>query len=209
MHSKQHSRGFSLIELLVSISILVAISTLILVNQNRFGGTISLSNLAYQVALTIRQAQTYGFSVREAQEGTGNFTPSFGVHFASNSPYTYILFADKNGSGRYENYDNDGNQIPDENFAYFVISGNKSISSFCGIFANGSQKCNPTITSLDILFKRPDPDAIIKSDIVADTYSSARITLKAGEGLTRGITVVSTGQIGVDPTSSTTNGIGY
>jgi prepilin-type N-terminal cleavage/methylation domain-containing protein len=192
MFSKKNNtrRGFTLVELLVTISILVVITAIILVNQNRFGGTISLSNLAYQLALTIRQAQTYGVSVLETGAGTGNFQAAYGVHFTSGTPTSYILFRDFDGSGRYSG--------PTENMVFLSIQNGNRIYSICGTLAGGTVKCNPTITSLDILFTRPDPDAIIRTDIIADTYQSAQITLQSGQGLLRTVTVSVTGQIAVE-----------
>ena len=186
---KVDSRGFSLVELLVTISILVVITSIVLVNQNRFGGNIMLSNLAYQAALTIRQAQTYGLAVREAGAGTGNFSGAYGVHFSSANLTQLIVFVDSDGSGKYTD--------ASENVVISNISGANRIASFCGTLAGGTQKCNPEITSLDVLFRRPDPDAIIKSDIVGDTYGSALITFISPQGLTRNVYVAVTGQISV------------
>ena len=60
------SRGFSLAELIVSIAIFLFISSVVMVSQHNFGGKILITNLAYDVALGIRQAQVYGSSSRKA-----------------------------------------------------------------------------------------------------------------------------------------------
>ena len=56
--------GFSLIELLVVTGVIAVISGLMLVSNSTFGGQILLQNLAYDIALTLRQAQVYGISVQ-------------------------------------------------------------------------------------------------------------------------------------------------
>ena len=61
---KGRRRGFTLIELLVVVAIIVVITGLILANSNKFGGQTMLQNLSYDIALSLREAQVYGISVR-------------------------------------------------------------------------------------------------------------------------------------------------
>ena len=53
-------KGFTLVELLVTIVIFVIITGVVLVNSNKFDSSVLLHNFTYDVALTIKQAQTYG-----------------------------------------------------------------------------------------------------------------------------------------------------
>src|SRR3989338_6906440 len=64
-YNLQPNRGFTLVELLVTLSLFVVLTTIVLFSQQKFNGSILLTNLAYDVALTIRQAQTFGVNVRE------------------------------------------------------------------------------------------------------------------------------------------------
>ena len=77
-----------------------------------------------------------------------------------------------------------------------IKRGNK-ISKICV----GSVSSCADISSLDITFKRPDPDAIIKADTdTISSYSYAEITLSLSDGsATRRVSVYSTGQISVMP----------
>jgi prepilin-type N-terminal cleavage/methylation domain-containing protein len=101
----KQTRGFTLIELLVVMAIMAIVSTIILSGNAKFGGIISLRNLAYDVALTMREAQTYGISARRfSSGGVTTFSPGYGVHIGGAPATQYILFADTNESGRYKAY---------------------------------------------------------------------------------------------------------
>lgn len=184
------STGFSLVELLVVIGIVTVISATVLVRYGRFSGDVILGSLAYDVALSIRQAQVFGLSFRETGAGTGIFSGGYGIHFDKNTPNDYFLFSDADMNKRY-------NAPTDAIIENFSVRQGFSVFSLCATLSSGAEKCNPTISSLDISFQRPNPDALIYSDLSADTYKSARIVIRAPEGQTRSISVVSTGQISV------------
>lgn len=59
MHTfiKNKTKGFSLLELLVVISIFTIITTIALFNQGQLNSNVLLTNLAYDVALTVREVQ--------------------------------------------------------------------------------------------------------------------------------------------------------
>jgi len=65
--------GFSLVELLVSISIIILLSIALLLQQSAFDNTIHITNTANEIVLVIQRAQQYSTSV----VGGG----SYGVHF--------------------------------------------------------------------------------------------------------------------------------
>ena len=182
--------GFTLIELLVSVGVLTIITAIVLANHARFGGDLLLSNLAYDIALSIRQSQSYGLSVREVGTGTGFFDTGYGVYFAENAPTSYVLFADRDKDGLYDG----GAELVE---AYTLGRGN-TIQSFCGVLSSGVEKCVPLLSFLSVVFIRPDPDAIIKSSISGDTYSSARIVVQSPQGTQREVNVEVTGQISVE-----------
>lgn len=176
----KHSRGFSLIELLVVVSIIIVISTVILARYGQFNGKVLLRNLAYDVALSIREAQVYSTS---GKIGTGSSSLNYGVYFTSSTQY--ILFADTDGNGKY----NSGEAVE-----VLKLKAGYTISDFCAQTAT-TDDCN--ITKLHITFKRPDPDAIIKTDLASSGYQSATIILHSQTGDTRTVTVTLTGQIAV------------
>jgi|TARA_Y100000310_G_scaffold345866_1_gene471951 prepilin-type N-terminal cleavage/methylation domain-containing protein len=187
-------KGFSLVELLVSMGVLVMITTLVLISHAQFSGNILIGNLAYDIALSVRQAQVFGLSVREFGTGSSEFDIGYGVHFDTGNNASYVLFADRDKDNIY-----DGSS---ELAELFTIGRGNTISQFCATLAAGTEKCSGSdITALDITFERPNPDAVIKSNIGADTYASAKITVRSPQGSTRSITVRSTGQISVEQTT--------
>ena len=98
------SKGFTLIELLVTLSLFVVLTTIVIFSQSKFNGSILLTNLAYDVALTVRQAQSYGVNVREVASDTSTgFKHAYGVHFDIANDKEFILFSDSvGGDGNYK-----------------------------------------------------------------------------------------------------------
>jgi len=190
---KNHTRrGFSLIELLVSVGILAFISSVILANHSRFNSQLLLGNLAYDVALSVRQAQVFGLSVREFKSST-TFDTGYGVHITSSDPNTYIIFADTNKNGV---YDSGSDGIADT----FSVRRGFAISDICATLTGVSEICNSTggVDSIDIVFLRPEPDAnIYINGTNATRYSQGRIEVSSPSGTTRSVDVESTGQISI------------
>ena len=189
-HTLKTDRGLSLIELLVTISIITVITTILLVRHGQFSGQILLTNLAYEVALSIREAQVYGLGSKESPIGSSNFNVGYGVHFdAANAAY-FIFFADLNNNHR---YDGVGELLKQYETRY----GNR-ITDFCGISAGGSSQCaaQGSVSYLDITFLRPNPDAFLFTS-AGSAYHSASVSVTSPQNFTRSVTVYSTGQISV------------
>lgn len=177
--------GFTLIELLVVIGIMIVITTLVLARHNQFNGTVLLKNLSYSIALSVRQAQVYGISGRSVSGAIGT---KFGVHFTSANPTQYTLFVDSDADGTYDS---------GESIEAFSIGGGYSISDLCA--NTGSvDRCSAAgaIDRLTIVFTRPNPDAVITTDLL-ESYTSATITVLSAQGNTRKVNVTTTGQIAV------------
>jgi len=183
-----NERGFSLIELLVVISVFSMITMVILANHSRFNGSVLLGNLAYDVGLSVREAQVYGLSVK--QFGS-QFQVGYGVHFSDSS--TYILFADVNRNNR---YDIGTDSIIETN----SLGKGHSILHYCAETSLGTLSCSDSggspITYLDIVFFRPDPDATISTN-EPTIYSRGMVVVTSPAGETRTVTIASTGQISV------------
>ena len=71
--------GFSLIELLVVLALLVIMMTISLFNYDRFGKETELENSVYSVALAIRETQTVGIN-KGVRDGVNNRIDSVRKH---------------------------------------------------------------------------------------------------------------------------------
>ena len=191
-------RGFTLIELLVVTGIIVVVTSVMLVNNGRFGGVIQLENLTYDIALTIRQAQVYGISV--ARFGSSTFSAGYGVHFNTANPKTYMLFADIYPAPPGQNGMYDAEQF--ELVSRTDITRGYAIDSLVACASTDPASCT-SVTKLDILFVRPEPDAWISGPDTScllqtgSCQASARITLIAPRGDKMSVVVESSGQISV------------
>jgi len=193
--------GFTLVELLVTISIFAILTGVVLFNQTKFNSTILLTNLAYDTALTIRQAQTYGINIKEF--GSSKFVP-YGVHFDITDPVnnkSFILFADTNydydterGDGLYNG--SNGAEVPEPSRCevdmgcvnrYSIKRGNY-IGELCFVNDDGTDDCG--VKTLDIVFQRPNPDAHIVIDGGTDYDGKVKIKLMAAGGGSERIVVV-------------------
>lgn len=179
-------RAFSLIELLVAVSIFVVISTVILTNHSRFNSSVLLGALAYDIALSIREAQVFGTSVREFDS---SFQVGYGMRFSDATSYAF--FVDTNMNYAYD----DG---IDSIIRTYSVGRGHTIAYFCGTSTEGVEECSHTdgITNLNVVFFRPDPDAFITSN-EPGIYSSGKIVVSSPSGDTRSVTIASTGQISV------------
>jgi prepilin-type N-terminal cleavage/methylation domain-containing protein len=184
----ERQAGFTLYELLITIGVVTIVMGIVLFNQSKFRTDIEVTNLAYRLALAVREAQVYSISVKQFGAGQ-NFDIPYGVHFNRDVPDAYILFADADGNGMY-NYpsfdDGDNpengedmeceNETGSECVQKTVIGRGNQIAGWCGILlsAEDPQECSlvgvasPDENSepfqfLDIRFRRPNPDAMFKS----------------------------------------------
>ncbi len=186
--------GFTLVELLVTVSIMVAITSMILANYPKFSGSLALKRTAQEIALSIRQAQVYGLSVREFGAGSGIF-PGYGVHFdISSGSDVFVLFADTNKNDSYDAGSGCGGSST-ECVQKFKISTGDKISKLCG----GEQSSPPgdcSLSQLDIIYLRPTPTVKLNGD--GTPFSDASIVVRSPSGEEKTIRVWLSGQIRVE-----------
>jgi prepilin-type N-terminal cleavage/methylation domain-containing protein len=200
--------GFTLIELLVTISMFVIITGVVLVNSNKFDSSILLHNFAYDVALTIKQAQLYGVNVTENSSGTFNSNgEAYGVYFntdtakdSGGSTTNFVLFNDTGGDGSVPDKKYNGSFTsclvgdPECMQKYSMTKGTY-IKSICA--GTDDNNCDD-IDQLSILFNRPSPNANIyinNGNATSELKSYAKIVLSALDGATSTVVVTSVGQI--------------
>ena len=182
----KHTRGFSLIELLVSMAIVVTIAFVALARYSDFDSVVLLRSLAYEIALSVREAQTFGVAV-VGDVGTFSVSTTYGVHFEVGTEYH--LFIDNNPeNGRFDT---------DESITTYTIGNQNSISNLCTT-VGATETCGRD--DIDIMFTRPDLEASYYSSNVADptTLSEVAIEIASKTGNTQRVTISAAGQIEVD-----------
>ncbi len=193
MSTTSCTRGFTLIELLAVTAVMTLLTGVILSNNAKFGGVITLRNLAYDIALTFREAQTYGISVRKFGSGSGSFGAGYGVHARIASPTSYILFADVDGDGHYGGC---LTEVGCELSESLTIQRGFFIKDICATPVGGSEACGQT--KLDVVFKRPEPDAEIRINDGAALYERAHLLVSSPRGDEARVLIEATGQISID-----------
>ena len=188
---------------------MIIITTVILANQSQFNSTIFLSDLAYDVALTIRQAQVFGLTVKEFAGPPTSFDIGYGVFFDEGDASGYTFFSDKDRDHQYI----PGNDTTIQDFSFTQRNRLNLIDRFCATppgvgavevcaYPIAGDSRTDEISELNIVFDRPDPDAIIRDENNVIEYGSARIVIiSARTGAERQILIESTGQISVQNTT--------
>ncbi len=201
--------AFTLIELLVSVGIFTMMTALVVAKYGNFNQSVLMTNLAYDVALTIRTAQTYGLSVKNSDttNSTAQFQHAYGVHFDTSSTLDTILsngnkknqelvlFVDLNDDGKFT----DSNQM----VSTYAIKRGAYISSVCIVSGcsygdpDSYSFVKPGLGVVDVSFKRPDPDAKICFNSECNFPKYVEISIKGTDGSIRVVSVRSNGQISV------------
>ncbi len=175
--------GFTLVELLISVAIIMILSIALYVQQNKFDGAIFIQNTAQQIALSVREAQTYTAGSVNVGGQSGR---AYGIHFVRNSAEV-VFFMDtqtNNPDGRYT-------ASNDLMIRTYTLRSPNNISQL----RVGGNDC----ASLTITFKRPNPEPIHRCGNGGLIHgSTSEITLQvASDGTTKMISVAPTGQIQV------------
>jgi len=158
-------RGFSLLELLVSVSIMTIMSMILLSNYPDSNIRIKLATFTQTVGLLFREVQIRGSAIDSQY---GNFA-GYGVRFDTASSTKVFLYGDKVIPGNYANGILIGDGLMDlttndELKSITEFPAGYRISEIC-IISNGTYYCGatttPAITSLSISFIRPNPQPLI------------------------------------------------
>jgi len=178
-----NQRGFSLIELMVVIGILVLVNSIILSNYPEFNRRMALKKTSEEVALIARQAQAYSLGVKRSVSGGEIF--GFGVHFDKSAlkSKSLILFTDLKSSSN-KIYDDKGNcGASPECFQEFKIGTGDYVSELQT--CNSSDVCSPAIT-LDVVYPRASSIAVINDG----NASYALVTITSPRGEKKIITII-------------------
>lgn len=185
--SLPRAAGFSMVELLVSIGIVVLVLSIVVTRQNAFNGAVLLRSQAYEIALAMREVQLGAIS--SVSDGQGVFRSVQGIHFDLANDQQYRVFRDA-----------DGNRFWDigEDVGFSGILDPR--------FVVRSIEPNTIGDDLSIVFERPNFDADFVTDatgtVAPDSAVLITIGLRGAAGSVCGqdirqIEVRSTGQITV------------
>lgn len=211
-------RGFTLIELMVTVGIFVFFTGMTLMNYPKFKNNTAIALLAHDVALTVRQAQSYGLAVRSF----GNHFPPWGAHFSTDTTLggNMVLFADaKDWTDSIA--DTDTTKCNTDNCMYDVGASGQcaaddiecvevykmpSGARVRDVCVDSLQNCG--FRGIDIVYQRPDPGATFC--LYTDSYTSCSrpgtvpesVLIRIGypdstEDELRSVKIFTTGQISV------------
>lgn len=218
------ARGFTLVELIVVLGIIILITGIAITSQTTYNRKLLVTNTAYTVALSIREAQSFGLSSR--QDG-GVQNAGYGVRFTDANYTQYLMFSDvlatitKHAScptgavGTPEA--KPGNCLfddPSETVTTYNLNKGFKIHDACGIRSDNSQRVCLSLagySALDIVFLRPNTEAIMTMLTTAvppgkAPLSCAIIWIQPPSGATdlKCILVSQAGQVSVAQTCPTT-----
>lgn len=213
--------GFTLIELIVVLAIFAVIMGVALFNQTGLNSNILITNLAYETALAVREAQTYGIGVRAtaSSSATSDFDKGYGAYFDMSTSDRVIVFGDSNNNGMYDPVIT-GGIPPTELESMYQIQNQRgnNITKVC-VF-DSSNNCTALAVgdgvngqTLSIMFKRPNPEATfhvfngVGGELKQGSLTGpAVITVNNSTGNNcRSIVVEVTGQIRVENATSPGN----
>lgn len=188
--------GFSLVELMVSIGIVVLVLTIVVTRQSSFNGAVLLRSQAYEMALAIREIQLSAVSSQSNE--IGEFYSVLGVHVDTDDEQNnrYVLFSDSNGNDFFDGSATDQLLSSTQLDSRFEIAAVRRSDGFT--LGSGND--------ISITFERPNFDARFKTDSTGgfDTLVSVQIDIRP-VGVTgtscpaevRTIEITSTGQVAV------------
>jgi prepilin-type N-terminal cleavage/methylation domain-containing protein len=211
-HRIKKTRGFTVLELLVTVAIMATVSGVVIANYPKLNSQLTLQLVANDVALSIRQAQQYALGALQRGQGPGSvLITTYGIHFdiTGGNNRTYKLFVDNSVP---KNYAYDAGT--DTEVGSGTIQNNKIfIVRLCGIIAsqgqaplmsciaNGVDK-SAFLDKVDIVFEKPNPDMRstgTSSGFGASPggYSEVAIVFQNDHGTTKTARVTLAGQISV------------
>ena len=179
--SKKNFGGFTIVELLIVLAVFAMLTSVVLARYRTFDTNAKFANASEDVVLALREAQVYGVGVKAGASSCGgtSFDCAYGVHFSTSASNEIRLFVDVNGDGKYSGLGEDVS----------VITWDNSIS-ISGLSCGGL----PCTGYLDVMFKRPNPDALIGDLSGVGSNTFAQVVISNGSKTTT-TTITSAGQI--------------
>jgi prepilin-type N-terminal cleavage/methylation domain-containing protein len=209
-HKNSTTRAFTLIELLVVIAIFTIITSIAIFDQGKLNSQVLLTNLTYDTALSIREAQSYGVGVRQADPNnlSGNFQSGVGVFFDTNPSgidlsdnQSVIIFNNPNSTidNPDVTFSSESNRLREYHFQ------NQRGNYIYAICQNPSDCLGQTThPRLRIMFFRPNPEPVFYlNDDPDPTTGPFYIVLRSADASLCSVIVVnSSGQVNIEGNDS-------
>ena len=170
---KKSQAGFSVLELIVIMSIFAVMASVSLYNFRDFDDSTNINNLALDVALEIKRAQTLGSSSIDDQ-GTGDKSAMSVVFQQGGSNFEQKImivrqFPDSGGlNGGLSDINIGGEDILDRESQIF----GGTIADIC--LRSGTGSCDPVNSDIAISFRRPYTEPLITASGCSDPVSDLR-----------------------------------
>jgi len=205
-------KGFTLTEMLVVMGIVTVLMAVVVFNYQSVNHKSILKNVAYDVALSIREIQSLGLGAKKYvnTDSTSSFTTPFGAQF-NQGDNSYMIFADEFDNDVVENFcgtDDVTSSICDCTSSVGeciseVSSSYKGIALYDACMIDGSTtNCINTGTGqasfISVVFKRPNPDAKLYNGTTYGDTINIIFRSKDDNGA-QAISITKTGQVSVIP----------
>ena len=192
--------GFTALEMVIVIAIIVIISTILLVRFPTLSQTISLQRSARELGLALRKAQNMAFAVRVVEAAPGTFRApagGYGVYFGPLAPAgSYLIFADVKVDGSNRGRYSATGSPPDQDVVVETVAFGPGISvdDLVAEFGAGDD----SVSELHIAFTSPEARMTLSkaNGATGNGGEAAQILLTDRSGaLSRNVVVRTTGQI--------------
>lgn len=205
---KRAPRGFTFIELIIVLAIVIIVTGIALSGQSGFNRTLALNNATYDIGLSIQMAQSYGLSSQATTTAGGLVVGNagYGVQFDTGTPTSYVFFVDTDPAAP-----SDYPDVHPGDYAYtkpfelvqkYNLNNGFKITKFCaGVNACSVPGSTDTINALAITFRRPNTETHIIAKTSASwpatptQYANACVALSSSNGDVRYLKISQTGQI--------------
>ncbi len=190
MSNVSKNGGMTYVELIVVLSIFSIMSSIVMFNYDKFQQTVNIKVLASDMVLKIVEAQKSSMGGKWNTAAAPDWKPSFGLYFNTANNQNFIYFADLNNNGLFEDLGCTG-----ECQSQIAITKGNYISRI-NLFGAG---CPSAVNNLDIVYKRPEPTAIISSSpFVSCNLVYAEIVVSSPNSVTAKIDVYTSGRIQIN-----------
>ena len=203
--------GFTMAELIMVMAIFSILTAVTVWNYGKFNNNIIMTNMAYEIALSVREAQVFSLGVRGSST---NFDTRYGVYFNSDpsaNPQNFVFFADRNSNGTCEDGANmcsideciSGSECEQLNSLTRGIEVSRVCVSDAGDipmdFDTGDCSADgDLINEAAVTFERPNPDAFVYDIDNNQTFRNIAVLIESGSGAKRAIYIRENGQISVE-----------